>query len=109
MNEKKQEKNFYTLRKDIDIAKKSMLDYSQEYQENAEKETDPFKKEVLTTFSHIGVQMEDLYRNIEVLLVANHIATKKFEDLVELILGLEEVKNNPELRKHITEILFKDC
>lgn len=108
MHEKKHEKDFHDYRKDIDIAKKSMLDYSQECQENAEKETDPFKKEVLMTFSRMGVQMEELYSNIEVLLVANHITTKKFQDLVELILGLQEVKNNHELRKHISEILFKD-
>jgi len=108
MHEKKQEKDFHDYRKDIDIAKKSMLDYSQECQENAEKETEPFKKEVLMTFSRMGVQMEDLYSKIEVLLVANHITTKRFEDLAELILGLKEVKNNHELRKHISEILSKD-
>jgi len=108
MHEKKQEKDFHDHRKDIDIAKKSMLDYSQECQENAEKEADPFKKEVLTTFSRMGVQMEDLYRYIEVLLVANHITAKKLEDLVDLILGLKEVKDNHELRKHISEILSKD-
>ncbi|CAN5607506.1 hypothetical protein BH18THE1_BH18THE1_15210 [soil metagenome] len=108
MREKKQEKDFHDYRKDIDIAKKSMLDYSQECQENAEKETDHFKKEVLTTFSRMAVQMEDLYSNIEVLLIANHITTKKFEDLVQSILGLQEVKNNHELSKHISEILSKD-
>ena len=108
MNEKKQEKNFHDLRKDIDIAKKSMLEYGQECQENAEKETDTFKKEVLTTFSRMGVQMEDLYSYIEVLLVANHVTTKKFEDLVKLILALPEVKNNHELGKRISEILSKD-
>ena len=64
MNEKKQEKNFHDHRKDIDIAKKSMLEYGQECQENAEKETDTFKKEVLTTFSRMGVQMDDLYSYI---------------------------------------------
>lgn len=109
MHEKKREKDFHDYRKDIDIAKKSMLDYSQECQENAEKETDPFKKEVLTTFSRMGVQMEDLYSNIEVLLVANQITTKKFEQLVDLILGLKEVKNNHELSKNISEILSTDC
>ncbi len=108
MTEKKQEKNFHDYRKDIDIARKSMLDYSQECQENAEKETDTFKKEVLTTFSRMGVQMEDLYSNIESLLVSNHVTTKKFHDLVELILGLQEVKNNHELGKRISEILSKD-
>ncbi|HEU4469037.1 MAG TPA: hypothetical protein VFR61_08405 [Nitrososphaeraceae archaeon] len=108
MNEKKQEKDFHDLRKDIDIAKKTMLDYSQECQEKAEKETDPFRKEVLTTFGHMGVQMEDLYRNIEVLLVANHIVSKKFEDLADMILGLKEVKNNHELSKHISEIRSRD-
>jgi hypothetical protein len=108
MVEKKQKKDFHDYRKDIDIAKKSMLDYSQECQENAEKETDPFKKEVLTTFSRMGVQMEDLYSNIEVLLVVNHITTKKFEDLVELILGLQEVKNNHKLGKRISDILSKE-
>jgi len=108
MHEKKREKDYHDYRKDIDITKKSMLDYSQECQENAVKETDPFKKEVFTTFSRIGVQMEDLYSNIEVLLAANHTITKKFEDLVELILGLQEVKNNHELNKHISEILSKD-
>lgn len=105
---RKREKDFHDFRKDIDIAKKSMLDYSQECQENAEKQTDDFKKEVLTTFGRMGVQMEDLYRNIEVLLVANHITNKKFEDLVELILDLKEVKNNHELNKRVSEILSKD-
>lgn len=109
MHEKKPEKDFHDYRKDIDIAKKSMLDYSQECQENAEKETDPFKKEVLTTFSRMGVQMEDLYSNIEVLLGANQITTKKFEHLVDLILGLKKVKNNHELSKNISEILSTDC
>jgi hypothetical protein len=108
MHEKKEEKDFHDYRKDIDIAKKSMLDYSEECDLNAEKETDPFKKEVLTTFSRMAVQMEDLYNNIEVLLVANHITTKKIEDVFELIFNLQEVKNNIELNKQISKILSKD-
>jgi hypothetical protein len=82
-----------------------MLDYSQECDINAEKETDSFKKAVLTTFSRMAVQMEDLYNNVEVLLIANHIATQKIEDLLDLTFNIQEVKNNPELKSQISNFM----
>jgi hypothetical protein len=41
---KNRKKIFFDFRKDIDIAKRSTIDYSQECQENAEKETDLSKR-----------------------------------------------------------------
>jgi hypothetical protein len=56
----------------------------------------------------MAVHMEDMYNNVESILVANHITSVKLDDLVGFIFQLKEVQNNDEFKKQIAKILSKD-
>jgi hypothetical protein len=108
MDENELQKTFEEYRRGLHHAKKQLLAFSQECDIHAEKETEPFKKQVLKNSSEMAVHMEDMYNNVESILVANHITSVKLDDLVGFIFQLKEVQNNDEFKKQIAKILSKD-
>ena len=101
-------KNLDEYRKELQNAQTAFTDFSQKCSESAEKETDPFKKDVLTNFSLISKQFDDIYGNLEVLAISNHVTNMKIEDTVKLIGTLPEVKVNPYSEKLVSDLLSKD-
>ena len=101
-------KNLDEYRKVLQNAQKAFSEFSQKCRSSAVKETDPFKKDVLTNFSLIANQFDDIYSNIEVLAISNHVTNMKIEDTINLIRNLPEVKLNPHSEKLVSDLLSKD-
>jgi hypothetical protein len=92
------------FRRKIQTRKKYLDDFEKEFKSLADTEPDEFKRISESTFSKYAEAIKDLYNDIEICAIVDSALKFKIDGLRDIVLELEEVKNNPGIQEKIRKL-----
>jgi hypothetical protein len=94
-------------RRAIAANRKRIEEFSNRFDVEAKQESDEFKRYVKHNFSLCLLTMEQIYKELETLVLAQGMLKRQTEILKDIVIQLQEVKQNPMMQEDIRKY-FKD-